>query len=702
MGRCLGALAVSALLLSAHPQALADEGLWMVQDLDSSLDSAMRSKGLRIAPEAIFNGDGPGTSVSDAVVSLDFRSSGCLVSDNGLILSDSHNARTHLAMLSAKGGPDHLREDWMEKGFWARSVKEEIPLQGEKVYFLKRVFDITDKVEEHADWQKASGKAVDYDEIVSRIRDYYQEATGLHCVASSAWSGERRFLHAYKTYSDLRLVALPPACVSDFGGGSDCLEWPRHSADFALFRIYEDGKPVESEKGARISLEGVKPGSFSMVIGFPSRTSRHGSSAKVRQEERFLMPVSDKLQKERLEILGRWAEEDAGVGRKYHDRLQALLKNVKGSQGRTTCFLRFAQEEELLHREDRLMGWIDAAEYRRDLWGRVVPELKSAYSRIGKSGRSNAIYHEGLLKGTFIGESLIRAAEAESLETAVALLLREKELTDERVETELLGLSLEEFFTSLESCYYGKVQKKLYARFGTDYKAMARFLWSGSLVSSEEKIAAVGSLDQIRRDPLLLFLTDIPQEAFDTRNGFGEDRGKAVSLEREYERALYQMRLHGHERQYPDADSTMRLSYGTVGSYLPRDGVERRYFSTTRGILEKHRSGGAEYGFDGRLISLMERGEWGKWNQRESRDGMPVAFLSDNDIAGGFYGAPVMNSRGDLIGVSAGGNAEGLGGGRSYSPFYNKGVSIDIRYVMWILDKYAKMKRVVKEFSIAE
>ncbi len=689
------ALAASVLIFCFSSTALADGGLWMIQDVNGILETNMKAKGLKLSAGDIFNAAAPGNTVSDAIVLLGPGSTGALISDKGLIISDHHSAYSALARLSS------TEDGYLENGFWAKSMKDEIPLEGEEARFLKRVFDVTEEVDSQIEWQRDNGRAVNVEEAKRRIVEHYSGATGLECVVNSAWGGEKHFLYAYKVYTDLRLVAVPPVCLSNFGEDSDYWEWPKHSCDFALFRIYENGEPVSKEKSLKVSLGGYGNGSFTMMIGYPEESSRYASSAEIRQEGMYCLPVSNLIAEGRLEVLRRWMNDAPDVRLKYFDRFRDLGNYVKRNANQSECYLRFGLEDEKMWQEVRIQTWIDAAENRQDMWGSLIPDLRLAYSKINKAERSRNILRESIFDGSYLGSGLRLTAACDSLSEAKAILLEEKRLSDERVEKDLLEYALEQFFTHFEIYYFGKHQSKVLDRFGRDYKAMADYLWDRSMVSSEERINAVGSMDEIREDPLLLFLKDNPEDVFNRRKGHSENRMEAAALKKEYERALYWMNLHGDIPQYPDANSTMRISYGTVGSYLPHDAVTYFYRTTSSGILEKLDSGKDCYQLNERAETLMRKEKWGRWRGNDNEKGISVNFLTDNDIGGGFSGSPVLNAEGELIGLSADGNSEGLAGKASYSQFYNKSINTDIRYIMWILDKYAGMKRVVREIKFA-
>ena len=680
---------LAAVLLLSSLSIHADEGMWMIQDINAALEKNMKARGLMLSAKEIYNADAPGTSVADAVVSLGFYCTGSLLSDKGLIITNHHCAYSNIAKLST---PEH---NYLEEGFWAMSSEDEIPVEGESVYFLKRVFDVTDEVEE----MKNAGRL----DIQSQLVRKYSESTGLTCIFSNMWAGERSYISAYKVYTDVRLVAAPPVCIGYFGGETDNWTWPRQNCDFAMYRIYENDLPVSCEKSLRISLEGYTAGSFAMVIGYPGRTDRYASSAEIEYQEEVALPASNELRGSQMKIISRWMDADPAVRMKYSDWYFGLSNTQENNVGMAACYKRFRVRDEKLAQEREMQEWIDSSPGRKERWGTLIPDLKAAYSLIADGEQDKVYFRETILRGTFISRYILRASNSKTLEQAKEHLLAGIAETDPRVEKELLEYALREYFTNQDSYYFGPYQKRIQARFGYDFRAMAEYLWDRSLVSSKSKVEAMEALEEMENDPLRKFLEDARISAYNDRNGHQDKRNRATELENEYKRALYWMRLNKGVLQYPDANSTMRISYGRVGGFEPNDGVWYNWYSTPDGILQKYDPANHDYDLNPRQKALLEKDFWGRWGFRlgRKRHGMIVDFLTDNDIAGGNSGSPVLNANGDLIGLAFDGNLESLASDTSYTQGYNKCINTDIRFVLWVLDRYAGMKRILKELEFS-
>lgn len=687
---------MTAVALMIGATAFADEGMWMIQDINEALEKNMRARGLKLAANEIYNDEAPGTAVSDAVVSIGFYCTGSVISDQGLIITNHHCAYSNIAKLST---PEH---NYLEDGFWAMTSEEEIPIEGETVFFLKKVFDVTEEVKGIMKEFRANGKPFGIRKISAIMEKRYKEATGMECILSSMWAGEKYYMSVYKTYTDLRLVAAPPQSIGYFGGNQDNWTWPRHNCDFTIYRIYEDGKPVTREKSLKISLAGYHPGSFAMVIGYPGRTNRYTSSAEINYQEKINLPISNAIRGGQMSIIRKWMDADPTVRMKYSEWFFSLSNIQENNDGMAKCFRRFWVKDEKIEQEKEMQKWIDAAPNRKAMWETLIPDLKAIYSETESVERDKVFFRETMFRGTFISRYMLRAGNVSSVERAKETLREGFAATDARVEKELLEYACKEYFENLEFSYFGKFQVKMLDRFGDDYKAMAEYIWNKSVISSLSRIDGIQSVDEVKNDPLRRMLTDTPVTTFNNKKDQLEKRQRVNKLGKEYKKALYWMRLHKDVEQYPDANSTMRITYGTVGGLQPNDAVWYNWYTTPEGILQKYNPDDHDYILKDRHKYLLEKGRWGRWGTRvDGRRTMIVDFMTDNDITGGNSGSPVLNAKGELIGLAFDGNLESLASDASYTEGYNKCINTDIRYVMWVLDKYAGMKHIVKEVTFS-
>lgn len=703
--------ALLALVLLAFP-ARADEGMWMIHAITKALETDMKAKGLLLDANEIYNADAEGASLKDAVVSLDFGCSGSIISDNGLVITNHHCAYSDVHGLST---PEN---NYLEDGFWALSSKDEKPIPGKGIYFLKRVLDVTDEVKAMFAEAERSGQTLGSRRASYLIEKKYSEQTGLEASLASMWSGSKYYLALYEVYTDIRLVAAPPVSIASFGGDIDNWEWPQHKCDFALYRIYTapDGKPADyspdnvplkPKRKLQVSLDGYREGDFAMVIGYPGRTDRYASSAKIDYLENVSYPVSNVIRADQMAIVNAWMNADPAVRLKYSDYYFSLSNVQENNEGMVQCLTRFGVAADRRDAEKELQEWIDADPERRLRWGGLLSGLDSKYAAIRDAEANLVCYRETMVRGTRLG---VIATRQKSLRSALgdARRVRQVQATDAaqyaemdlRVERDLFRYAAGTYYTNVDSCYWGPFQKELYYRYKDDMDAFLAATWDNSWMTDEKRITRFLTMDGSEMEPLYddalyKFLTDVSVVVFNDAISATPGERTVTELGHEYTRALYQMRLDKGVPQYPDANSTMRITYGTVKGYEPRDGVWCSWRSTPAGILEKYDPDSYDFQLKPDWKALLE-----ERCGRPEGAGFDADFLTDNDITGGNSGSPVLDARGRLIGLAFDGNKESLASDVSCVEGYNMCVNVDIRFVVWTLKNYAHMDRILEEIGL--
>lgn len=658
-------LTAAALLFSTVVSA--DEGFWLVQDINAALENNMRAKGLKIRPKEIYNVDAPGSGLADAVVSLGFKYSGSIVSDWGLVLTCADPAITFMDRLGDVG------QQLLRDGFHAVSEAHEIPVEGEKVYSLKRVFEVTEEVKS----MRKGG--MDYDEIFSRLEKAYEESTTMKCRLTSEWAGQRFFIAAYKVYDDVRLVVMPPLSLARMGGEEGKWSWPAHRCDFALFRIYDNGKPVSGAKTLDVSLDGYTEGSFAMTLGFPRFTERFLPSAGMRFRENVALPLSNSIRGARLEILKRMMAEDKSVGKMYSSRAKELEEALGFDRGVKNFYGTYS----LAPARENAEQWMA---------GSFLGDLDRVFKETARVETDKILRVETLLDGTFAGSYLRRAASTGDLGKMKEILLAGARETDPSTEKELLEYALSEYFTNMDDYYMGDFQKWIQDRYGYDYDAAAEYLWNGSLLSSQSKIQQMEDPSDIKEDLLLKFLNDSPLSLYDGRKGHKAALDQTISLSQEYVRKLYDDGIRRGVPTYPDANSTARFTYGTIGAG----------YSTPSEYLALLDPQDPARDLGPSLKALMMKDFWGRWGFKVGgkKHKMVIDFVSDNDFVDGCQGSPVLDSQGHLIGIVSGGTPETKAGSVFYKEGNSMSVNTDIHFILWYLGKGIDLKRIVKEFEI--
>ena len=746
------AICVLAAVLSSQ-KASADEGMWLIHTINAALEKKMQERGLELSANEIYNADAPGASVSDAIVSLEFGCTGSMISKDGLMITNHHCAYGDVHALST---PEH---NYLEDGFWAIRSDEEINIKNKTVWFLKKVIDVTDEVMEMKRQHAAEGKILGSRKLSYLMEKKYGENTDLEPWLASMWSGSKYYIALYKVYKDVRLVAAPPVSSAAFGGDIDNWEWPQHKCDFAMYRIYTapDGSPAEYSKDnvpfhperiLPISLNGYKEGDYTMIMGYPGSTNRYSSSYECDFNETLKLPISNEFRGKQMEIINRWMNADPEIRLLYSDYFFSLSNVQELYCGQVLCYGRFDVVERKAEIEKELQEWIDASPERKAKWGDLLPSLKQVYSDIREDEKNLAYYRETLIRGTritrVIGKvrqirdqvlklnnikptkkaelvnGVLQATKGPSqaeleccstfrftrdnIKAMTASLLKEYMNFDLRVEEDLFHYAVRGFLENVSKEMIGPFHRELLEKFDSDYAAISEYLWNNSFLTDKARLDTFlneeHTVNEYYSDPFYRFFDDVQILDFNQKIKRTEVNNDRLELDREFAHALYQMREDKQILQYPDANSTMRITYGTVGPVEPYDGIFCDWKSTAKGMIEKYDPTSYEFNLSDKQYLLYKKGDWGRWGCGDDGKTMYVNFLTNNDITGGNSGSPVMNSKGELIGLAFDGNKESLANDMMCIDGYDKCVCVDIRYILWTLDRYAGMTRIIEELGL--
>ena len=702
----------------------ADEGMWLLNLIGQVNMDEMRAMGLELTAEQIYSINQ--ASLKDAVGALDRGSCTAeLVSPEGLLLTNHHCGFDEIQYHSS------VEHDYLKNGFWAMSREEELPNEGKTITFLVRVEEVTDQV------LPELSDAMTEDERNSRIRllsgAITSEATqGTHYEARvrSMYNGNRFFLFVTETYMDVRLVGAPPESIGKFGGDTDNWMWPRHTGDFSMFRVYTgpDGKPAEyspdniplrSKHYLPISLNGYEMGDFTMVLGYPGRTSRYMTSWEVQELLDVVNPDRIKIRGLKQDLMMEDMTADEAVRIQYAAKYYSSTNYYKYSIGQTKGLLDLKVMEQKEEQQREFENWVSLSPEREEEYGEALDLIREAVQGRKELVNASQYIAETILRSGNDGgmEAINFARNLQVLERVMAgeepdqaeidyIVDRLREIasdfykdyhppTDRKVTAAMINLLIED----IEDQYLPENVLEVKSKYKGNTENYVDKLFKTSFVTDQEKFMA------FLEDPSLKALRkDMAYQAGLAASKYMEIRGMLADYQDSFDRGsrLYlkgMMEMNPRQEFYSDANSTLRLNYGTVGNYSPRDAVLYLHETTLKGVMEKEDPDNFEFIVPARLKELYLNKDYGKYG----KDGkMKVCFTSNNDTTGGNSGSPVINSKGELLGLVFDGNWESMSGDVAFEKELQKCINVDIRYVLFVIDKFAGATHLVNEMTLVD
>lgn len=714
-------LFVAAAILSLP--ALADEGMWMLPLLKQQKHADMQRLGLNLNAEDLYNPNGP--SLKDAVVHFGGGCTGEVVSPDGLILTNHHCGYGQIQQHST------IENDYLTHGFWAGSREKELPNPGLTVTFIEAIDDVTDYVKKELE-KDTDPNSMNY--LSPRfLNNLAREKVGESVLSNSPgmsveirafYGGNQYYMFTKKTYSDIRLVGAPPSSIGKFGADTDNWEWPRHTGDFSVFRIYADANgqpapyaetnvPLRPKKWLKISLKGVQENDYAMMIGFPGTTKKYYTSWEVEERRDIDNAVRISMRELRQKAMLEEMLKDPVVRIQYSSKYAGSTNAYKNAIGTNWAIGKREFEQVKKAEQERLLAWAKAnnrTEYPEALQAieKMVNDRKDLRYRqwMLDEGIQRAIEFvrvptktEALIKAIKNKDKAAQKEELANLEKAYRLFAN-KNYSPE-VDRKIAKVMLAEYRRLIpaksQPAYFAEIDKK----FKGDINQFVDDLFEKSIYGSESNFNRFKSrptIKALQTDPMIRFAQSVTEERLALNEALeGFDAGYARA-HRSYVKGLLEM--DREKMNFPDANSSLRLTYGQVKGYIPRDAVYYDAQTTLEGVMEKEDPNNWEFVVPEKLKTLYKNKDYGRYQMADGR--LPVAFCATTHSTGGNSGSPVLNGNGELIGINFDRNWEGVGGDIQYLPDYQRSIIVDIRYVLFVMDKYADAGYLLKEMDLVE
>jgi hypothetical protein len=706
------------LIISFGFKAKADEGMWLLPLIEKLNMGKMTELGLKLSAEDIYSLNK--ASVKDAIVIFGGGCTGEIVSSQGLILTNHHCGYGAIQSHSS------VEHDYLTNGFWAMSKEEELPNPNLAVTFLVRIEDVSAQILANVKPEMSeSERSAAINEARVAIEKKAQEGNNYRVQVGSFYGGNYFYLLVYERFTDVRLVGTPPQSIGKFGSDTDNWEWPRHTGDFSVFRVYSgpDGKPAAYSKAnvplkpkhyLPVSIKERNVGDFAMILGYPGRTNRYMTSYEISEQLQIVHPDRIKIRGIKQDI---WMEDmkaDQKVNIQYSSKYFGSSNYWKYSIGQKGGLERLNVKAKKEETENQYNKWVVADPDRKAKYGEALNMIKTAVE--GRAEYYNAMqYLNECVQGCEIlsmnqiatmlitalrsGDSQKIAEVTSNIKTRTSGFYKDYNgPTDKKSTKAMLKLYRADVPAKFHPDFYVNVVDKNYKG---DIDKFVDDMFAKTVFSSEAKLLAFLDkpvLKTIENDPVYITSASVYKSAGEISKESGQFDAGLATGKRLWIAAL--MEMAPEKTQYPDANSTMRLSYGTVQNYDPKDGVTYKYYTTLQGVADKYKPGDYEFDLPKRLLDLNQKKEFGRYGS--SKGYMPVCFLTTNDITGGNSGSPVLNGNGELIGLAFDGNWESMSGDIAYEPELQRTIVVDIRYVLWTMDIFSGAKHLVDEMTIVQ
>ncbi len=695
----------------------ADEGMWLPYSINGQSLAEMQRLGCKLTAEQIFSFNQP--SLKDAVVQFGGGCTGELISPEGLLLTNHHCGLSYVQSHAS------IEHDYLQDGFWARSKSEELPNENLSVSFLNYIEDVTATVLKGVtDNMSETDRAKLIKENGQNLIKERKADRNVEVEIVPFYHGNQYILFVYDVYKDVRLVACPPWGIGKFGADTDNWTWPRHKGDFCIFRVYtapdgspaeysKDNVPMKSKHYLPISLKGVQPGDYTMIMGYPGSTDRYSTSGAVKNVVEQEGPAIIACRTTKLEQYRKHMDADQAVFIKYASKQAGVSNYWKYYIGQVKQLQRNKVFEKRTEQEQAFRKWTNENSDRKAQYGDIFNEIDKYWAHQGKYTKALIYHREAGLRGSeavafalqfrrlnntinqkAASKSDIAAYAKQNMTGAVKDYFKDYDkATDRDVTIALLNL----FYRDINPAQLPTTIKKVGDKTGGDFTAFVDNAFAKSIFVDEDKLNAwIANPKSLDKDPIYALMYEILNSYWDLSDQ-AEQLGNSHA-ERLYMQGL--MEMQKDRNFYPDANFTMRLTYGSVQDCKPADGVTYNYITTLDGVMAKYKPGNWEFDVPEALIKLWEKKDYGRY--ADENGDLVVNFITTNDITGGNSGSPVIDAHGNLIGLAFDGNWEAMSGDLSFENEVQRTICMDMRYLLFIIDKMANAQNLMQEITIVE
>ena len=691
--------------------SIADEGMWFLMYLNKLNQRDMEKMGLQLTSEEIYSINN--SSLKDAIVQFNGGCTAELISSQGLVLTNHHCGYDAIAELSTP------EKDYLTNGFWATSKNEEMKPKSLYVRFFVRMDDVSERI---LNLVKGITDEEERNQIIqAEIKKIEAENSedGKYVVSvRSFFQGNEFYYFVYQDYPDVRLVGTPPASIGKFGGDTDNWEWPRHTGDFSMFRVYadKDGNPAEYNENniplkpkhhLPVNLSGVQENDFAMILGYPGRTNRWLPAGGIDQNVKFAYPAWVEASKKAMDVLKKHMDKDDAVRLNYASKYAGIANYWKNRQGMIDALTKFKTAESKAKNEAKFDKWSNKK--GNEAYLNVVKDINDYYHLTNDKAKQDN-YLRLILRAS--GFALAPRRFERDLNAYANMDENAKAENKEKIKNQIkeffetIDINLEkEMLQEMLVLYLDRVGKDApsFLPSKDQISSYVESLFELSIFSSEQRMNAfleIPNVEFLSNDPLSLLSKNLINHYYASTD---EIKEAELKFERAYRLLVDGMRKSGISPiLYPDANSTLRLTYGKV-SALPKDArndAKINNYTTLKGTIAKFIDDDPEFDLPQKLIDLYEAKDFGRYADKNGY--MPVNFLTNNDITGGNSGSPVLNGKGELIGLAFDGNIEAMAGDVIFDHNLQKTINVDIRYVLFLIDKYAGATHIVDEMSIVK